>query len=297
VSRTDSRRIRLGIIAGAVVLALVAVGTGWWFGVGRYTEAPTLVNLSQPAATARAKDAGITVTFQKRYDEKALANLVFTQTPGPHQRVRRGGTVVATLSLGKERIKVPAVAGRTRADAERAIKAAGLTPKSGTPVFDDKVAKGSVVRTEPGTNQLLARNGAVTLVLSKGVGVDLPNLVGVTKDDAIAKLQQLGVQYTLNEVDNDDPDKAGTVLRQSPSEGPISKDTKVSLDVAPGQATVQVPNLFGKKFSDAKDELEDLGLKVKRDGGGRGEDARVLTQFPLPGTEVAADTEVFVIVG
>ena len=48
------RRGRIAVAATVVVLGLVAAIGGWWFGVGRYTEAPQLVSMPKSEAEAYA---------------------------------------------------------------------------------------------------------------------------------------------------------------------------------------------------------------------------------------------------
>ena len=52
-------RGRLAVAAVVVTLGLVAALGGWWFGVGRYTEAPQLVSLTKAEAQAQADRAGL----------------------------------------------------------------------------------------------------------------------------------------------------------------------------------------------------------------------------------------------
>src|SRR5439155_21128080 len=59
-----------GAVAAAVgVLGLLGAVGGWWFGVGRYTTAPALVNMAQAQAAATARQHGFTVHVVGRYDE------------------------------------------------------------------------------------------------------------------------------------------------------------------------------------------------------------------------------------
>src|SRR5687767_10919892 len=91
---------------------LAAIG-GYWFGIGRYTEAPSLVAKSKVEAEAAAKQAGFKVRYgPARYDEKEPKDQVLSQEPAAGARIVSGGEVTLTLSLGPERYTIPDVIGK-----------------------------------------------------------------------------------------------------------------------------------------------------------------------------------------
>ena len=56
---------------------------------------------------------------------------------------------------------------------------------------------------------------------------------------------------------------AGTVLRQSPSDGTLNRGGTVTLTLSKGPRMVQVPNFVGQQAKQAKKELEKLGFEVE----------------------------------
>ena len=67
----------------------------------------------------------------------------------------------------------------------------------------------------------------------------------------------------------------------------------VTIRVSEGVPIVEVPDLNGKKGSEATKMLEDLGLVIKAHEFSRGE--RVVLQDPQPGTSVEKGTTVQVL--
>lgn len=62
--------------------------------------------------------------------------------------------------------------------------------------------------------------------------IEVPNVIGLKKDDAIAKIQALGLKYTVELIDNKDKTKNGLVQSQSVSSGEkVEKDTSITLKV------------------------------------------------------------------
>ncbi|HEY7177225.1 MAG TPA: protein kinase, partial [Micromonosporaceae bacterium] len=105
MARRNGRRT---FYASLAVLALVVSLTGWWFGFGRYTSTPKLVGETQTQAVALAKKMGFEVRYgTPQFEEKIPKNTVVSQQPGADVRIRRGGTIMLTLSRGPERYTVP----------------------------------------------------------------------------------------------------------------------------------------------------------------------------------------------
>src|SRR5262249_46889568 len=74
---TSTPRGRRGVAAAIVALGLLIAVGGWWFGVGRYTEAPSLMGLTKGQAVALAAKDGFTLAYdQGRYDEKIAKDTV-----------------------------------------------------------------------------------------------------------------------------------------------------------------------------------------------------------------------------
>src|SRR5262249_48524980 len=51
-------RARLALAAALLTVGLLVAVGGWWFGVGRYTEAPNLTGMSQSVAQTQARTGG-----------------------------------------------------------------------------------------------------------------------------------------------------------------------------------------------------------------------------------------------
>ncbi|MGZ6792334.1 MAG: Stk1 family PASTA domain-containing Ser/Thr kinase, partial [Mycobacteriales bacterium] len=243
------RRQRKGLVATAVVavLALLALGGGYYLGSYRYTSAPSVLRLTLPAATkALAHDHLKVRQATAQFSEDVPAGLVLRQQPTPRARIRKDGTVTVTLSRGPDRRTVPAVVGKPLDAATAALKAVGLVPGA-SPVqeYSDTAPVGVVVRTDPPAGSRLKPGAAVQLVVSKGPPpVDVPDEVGKKVGDALRVLQGLGLTVTQTQVFSDTA-PAGTVVDQSPRSGTVPKGTGVALTVSKGPDVVAVPDVRG----------------------------------------------------
>ncbi|MFJ6196326.1 Stk1 family PASTA domain-containing Ser/Thr kinase [Micromonospora sp. NPDC092111] len=256
-------RGRLSVAAAVVVLGLLAAMGGWWVGVGRYTVAPELVNLSRVEAQAQADRAGFTLAFaEPRYDEKIPRDGVVAQNPTSAAKILKGGTITLTLSLGPERFPVPDVVGKEFELAEADLTDAKLVVTKGTPRYDDNLPAGVVVDTNPKVGAEVRPGTKITVILSKGrAPISVPNLVGKNLNDARTALSQLGLVPVETYKDSDKP--RDEVIGQSPADGAgVEKGAQVKLDVSKGPPQVAVPRVVDLPCQQAKQQLEGSGFPV-----------------------------------
>jgi eukaryotic-like serine/threonine-protein kinase len=289
ITGSPATRIALGA-AGLAVVLVVLVGA-WWFGVGRYAEAPRLVDLPRDQAQSQAVNAGFQVVIGPgEYREDVAKDVVLAQDPGPGDRAVKGATITLTLSLGPERIAVPDVVGQTFAVAQAQLQEKKLTLARAEDKYDDTTPVGSVLAVDPAVNTQVRPGTKVTVTVSKGrPPVVVPNVVGQNVGQAQGQLQQAGLVVEVEQVDA--PDKpAGEVLDQDPKPGAgVEKDTKIKLKVSKGPALVVVPRVIGAPCQQGKQALEALGLPVTVQGN---DQATVQLQNPTENTQVPPGTGV-----
>ncbi|MEU7754053.1 Stk1 family PASTA domain-containing Ser/Thr kinase [Micromonospora sp. NPDC049101] len=258
-----SPRGRLAVAAVVVTLGLVAAIGGWWFGVGRYTDAPQLVSLSKAEAQAQATRAGLTLKYgEPRFDEKAPKDSVLGQSPASASRIVKGGTITLTLSLGPERFPVPDVIGKEFELAEADLLNVKLVVAKGAARYDDSLPAGVVLDTSPKVGSEVKPGAKITLILSRGrAPVTVPNLVGKNLNDARAALAQLNLVLVETYKDSDKP--KDEILGQSPADGAgVEKGTQVKLDVSKGPAAIVMPRVIDLPCQQAKQALEGQGFPV-----------------------------------
>ncbi|WP_406071742.1 Stk1 family PASTA domain-containing Ser/Thr kinase [Micromonospora sp. NBC_01638] len=256
-------RNRLAVAAVVVALGLVAAVGGWWFGVGRYTDAPQLVSLNKAEAQAQADRAGLILEYgEPRFDEKAPKDSVLGQSPTSATKIVKGGTITLTLSLGPERFPVPDVIGKEFELAEADLVNAKLVVAKGAARYDDSLPAGVVVDSSPKVGTEVKRGAKITLILSRGrAPVTVPNLVGKSLAEAQATLAQLNLVPVETYKDSDKP--RDEILGQSPADGAgVEKGTQVKLDVSKGPPLTVVPRVIDLPCQQAKQLLESQGFPV-----------------------------------
>ncbi|MGY2875316.1 eukaryotic-like serine/threonine-protein kinase [Marmoricola sp. URHA0025 HA25] len=263
--RPAARRSRRGpvLLVSVLVLALLVGLAGWYLGVARYTHTPAVINMSAAAAKVKVEKAGLTFrTGKSEYSETVAAGSVVRTDPSAGSRISKHGTVTAVLSLGPERHTVPDVRGKSLDDAQAMLGDAALSFGQKVEKFSQKVAKDTVITTDPAPGTPLRRGTAVNVVVSKGPRpIDIPDWTGRNGDKAVDALDRLGFKVDRSD-DFSDTVPAGKVISQSPSSGTGFKDDPVKLVVSKGPALVAVPHVNGLKVDDARHELESLGFQV-----------------------------------
>src|SRR6266536_4412486 len=278
---------RLGIAIGLVILGLLVAVGGWWFGVGRYTTAPSLQGLQKAQAVAFAKQDGFAVRFDSgRFDEKVPKDTVLVQDPPVGQRIVSGGTITLTLSLGPERYPMPDEAGKDLAAAQAELQQLRLVVTLNQ-VYDDIVPAGTVTGSDPPAQTPMKPGSKVTLNVSKGrAPVTVPPVVGTPLDAARAQLTALGLKVVVKQQDSDKP--KDQVLAQDLADGSgVDKGATITLTVSNGPKAVVVQDMNGRDAAEAQQILTGLGLQVQVIGAGK-----VRFQNPPAGSQVPPGTTV-----
>ncbi len=189
-------------------------------------------------------------------------------------------------------ITVPNVVGLNIEDARALLLDVGLTP-----IEDPRVREGAandVVYEQSPTPDTLAREGEnVILVYNPGfVPVNVPNLVGLSVEQATATLRSLGLRLVVGNFVADTSIPANQILSQSPAaELGTRPNSIITVVVSGGTNSVLVPDVIGDPESAAIKELQarPLGFVVTtvREASDFVEAGRVVRTDPLPNTAAA----------
>lgn len=136
------------------------------------------------------------------------------------------GSKVSLTVVKSQKVKVADVTGKKQADAENELKQLGLKT-SVEEVFSEETAEGYVDDQDPAGGKEVAAGTTVTIFVSQGPDrtgmVQVPNILGLTEQEASAELLQVGlVPGETTVTDTSGRYDAGIVIGQS-----IEKDTYV----------------------------------------------------------------------
>ncbi|MFB6609716.1 transglycosylase domain-containing protein [Agromyces sp. NPDC056379] len=115
---------------------------------------------------------------------------------------------------------VPQVAGLSFDAAKQAIESAGFVAEDGGQQ-DSNLPAGTVTGTDPSGQA--GKGSTIRIFTSNGSMTGVPNVVGMTQDQAEAALKQAGFRVQRQNEDTVDPTKVGVVLSQNPAGGGNAK--------------------------------------------------------------------------
>ncbi|MEU3057026.1 Stk1 family PASTA domain-containing Ser/Thr kinase [Streptomyces griseus] len=248
------------------VLLTLGIGTGvWYINSGQFTQVPSLLGQTQRTAEKRLSDEGLGLKGVDRvFSDTVERGSVVSSDPASGARIRGNGSVKLVVSRGPEIVRVPDVVGSSLADARRALKKVGLAPGMVTKEFSEDVARGEVIRTDPRAGTDRNPDTAVAIVVSKGAPVEVPDVSGLSVEDATAELEAEGLKAEVLPGRVHSAEAEGDVAEQSPGEGTeAAEGDTVQLTVSKGPRMLDVPDVTGRDVDEARSTLEEAGFEVK----------------------------------
>ncbi|MCX4484070.1 Stk1 family PASTA domain-containing Ser/Thr kinase [Streptomyces anulatus] len=258
---------KLIMVLTAVLLTL-GIGTGvWYINSGQFTQVPSLLGQTQQTAEKRLSDKGLGLKGVDRvFSDTVERGSVVSSDPASGDRIRGNGSVNLVVSRGPEIVRVPDVAEGSLADARRALKKVGLVPGMVTREFSEDVARGEVIRTDPRAGADRTPDTAVALVVSKGAPVDVPDVTGLSAEEATAELAAEGLKAEVLPGRIHSAEAEGDVAEQSPGGGTgAAEGDTIELTVSKGPRMLDVPDVTGRDVDEARSTLEEAGFDVKVD--------------------------------
>ncbi|MBT2366527.1 Stk1 family PASTA domain-containing Ser/Thr kinase [Streptomyces sp. ISL-10] len=257
---------RRGVLALVLaVIAVLGVGAGvWYINSGQFTRVPAVIGKSEKDARRQLDQAGLDVRKVRHdFSETVPRGSVINSDPATGERIRGNGSVTLIVSRGPRIVKVPQLVGKPLAEAERKLRKAGLAPGVVTRRFDESVAQGAVIGSDPEPGSSRSPDSAVSLVVSKGAPIEVPDVTGDAVADATAELEEAGLKVKVAAQRINAPQEAGSVARQSAPEGTkLAAGDTVTLTVSKGPRMVEVPDVVGDNVDDATAELQAAGFAV-----------------------------------
>jgi beta-lactam-binding protein with PASTA domain len=202
--------------------------------------------------------------------------------------------------LAPQDVTVPNVLGLTFDEARQRLSAAGFTAEQGEARFNVGSPRMTVLSQTPAAGGTAGHGTKIVLDVSAGQRkVAIPNIVGMTLDQAQLALEKLGLEVGPV-VERESPLPRGEVMATSPLAGADAiLPSTVALTVSSGPATITVPDLVGQPLAQARSTLEQLGLHTSRvviDSAAADPDGTVTKQSPEAGASVDAGASVSITV-
>jgi serine/threonine protein kinase/beta-lactam-binding protein with PASTA domain len=250
-----------------IIVALLATGAGWFFGMGPGSPGTIPAVNSRTVAQAQQllSQAGFQSSTEDVFDDDIPAGLVVGSDPPAGKEARKFQPVALFVSKGPQLFGLPELTSKTLDEAKGELNRAEMALGTITEKFDEGVPAGVVLSQDPVSGTLARHGTPVGLTVSKGPQpIPVPSVVGQDKDQAVKAIEAAGLKAVVApETVNDKVVPKGAVASQSPSSGTLTRGGTVTLTVSKGPKLVKVPSYIGKQASEARRELEKLGFEVR----------------------------------
>jgi len=162
--------------------------------MGEEVTVPNVCNIPLNMAIQELEKNGLEgVVTDRRYDMIIEEGRVIIQEPLPDAKVKKGRIVNLSVSLGPETIKIPYLSGVDTEKGKLIIKRLGLVIEAVDSIFSDSIARGKIVKTIPSFGTEVKTGNAIKLIVSKGVILKMPNLIGMKLHEAKNILKEMGL--------------------------------------------------------------------------------------------------------
>lgn len=262
IKKSPSIMILTGIAAACcIAVLLVLLGFFYW---GRDEEVPeismpNLVGMSYDEVRNTEEYSQFNFIIEERaMTDQYEAGIIYYQNVTAGTQVRANRTIRIKVSDGITTLYVPNLVGQDVSAAEQTLYDMGLDYSIRTQeTEDDSIPADQVLSTDPPAGTQIEQNAIITLYISRGsvtAALRVPDVRGRTQEDATARLEAVGLQVSVTEVDSDQA--PGIVVEQSiaPNEF-VPEDGTITISVSNGsdyQKTVPIQISFPSDANDAE---------------------------------------------
>jgi serine/threonine-protein kinase len=258
-------------------------------------EVPAVVGLPQDEALALVDDFEWDITVDEgRSDEYRTPGQIIRTSPPAEEDLAEGSPLLLVVSEGPEFRSVPDLSGMAVDDARAEIERLELVAAEPATAFNEEVPAGTVISSSvegvPLGGDVLP-GAEVELVVSDGPQPRrVPQLRGLSTDEATQLLGDLGLVLAVGEQVFDDEVPAGEIATQSPAVNTtLERGGTLTVNVSKGPDLVTFPDLTGMTLPQISQALTDAGLRV---GNLLGSTQGTFVAASIDGDEVGAGEQV-----
>ena len=231
----------VGIIVGFLVV--LAAGIIFiYVTISGNVVAPDLVGMTLEEGIKIAEREELLLNANHIKNQTVPAGVILLQAPEPDLTMRKGDSLLVTVSAGPEKIITPDLTNSNYEQAKLTLNDMGI----GITVV--KVAsierEGTVIAQSPKAGSILAEGKEVELTISGG-SVTVPDLLGLKADDLSETVNGIElVDLEISYIESEDPSKVGTITTQTPIAGTlVVKGATIYITIG------KVPNPYNAEIS------------------------------------------------
>jgi serine/threonine-protein kinase len=163
-------------------------------------QVPDLFQKTSQEATALVQERSLVpLEEQPRYSDTVSAGLVLDQFPLANTEITQTSTVTYAVSLGPEPVDIPNVVGLRAGNAQEAIERAGFQVQIREEASGD-MPEGFVIRSDPRPPARPQRGDTITLFVSIGDKVRMPDVTGLSEEQAKQQISAAGLAWSYSDL-------------------------------------------------------------------------------------------------
>ena len=232
MSRKQRQTLITTCVTSVLVLALLVFGIiNVYRGVLNSTSAPDVIGMTQDEAIAYAKRSGLNWQVKELSHAIVPAGSVIEQLPEPDTDMRKGDSLLITVSTGPQSNVMPGVTGYSYEDATEILQSLKFTVVVIRTTSSE--APGKVLAQNPEAGGSYAVGQTVELTISGGSTL-VPDVSGRTLEEAEALLSSSSLTLATPQYREVlDASQVGKVMAQEPIAGTlVVMDAPVTLTIA-----------------------------------------------------------------
>lgn len=145
-------------------------------------------------------------------DDNTPRGFIISQNPVAGTKLGPNSNIDIVVSIGPSLIEISDLSRKSTVDAVQILDTLGINYEF-VEEYSENVTVGLISHTEPPAGELITIDEVIKVVISLGLKIEVPNLIGYTYSEAANILQNLGLLPSAS------GDTGGRVTEQSPSEG------------------------------------------------------------------------------
>ena len=174
---------------------------------------PYVVDLETDRATYVIEESGFVIGQKIEVnDENIPIGFVISQNPIAGKKMGPGSTVDLVISSGPSLIELSDLSKKSIEDATQILETLGLDFEI-TEEFSEEIEEGLVAGTLPAAGEVIVPDEIVTVIVSLGIKIEVPEVNGLTYQDAVDKIEEIGLVPVVS------GDTNGIVRKQVPRSG------------------------------------------------------------------------------
>lgn len=199
----------------------------------------------------------------------------------------------------ENKIEVPNLLGYTEDEATKLLKELNLGVKIKKENSDKE--EGIVIKQSEEKGTIVEKNTTIVITISSGAETfELSDYSGMTEDDAKSAIENLGLKVEVDYSYDAEVLQYSVISTQPKAGSDVSEGDTITIIVSRGAENVKMIDILGKTESEARQMLEELGLKVAdnitKDYSKEYPAGQVMNQSYAAGVELAPGTEVSIAI-